>query len=140
MMDFIEHGSRDPQLYVNYSRSYFNFAATQEETLQNILSKTEVKLLELFSNEIANTKRIEEVIILSYSRVIYDKLFNPSKYIKGFVVYRKYSRKDVFRILNWAQNPVAQNVGGYIVSSDKTNCPIFVTYHKDENISATTKY
>jgi hypothetical protein len=23
---------------------------------------------------------------------------------------------------------------GYIVSSDKTNCPIFVTYHKDENI------
>ncbi len=233
MMDFIEHGSRDPQLYVDYSRSYFNFAAIQEENLQNILSKTEVKLLELFSNEIANTKRIEEVIILSfllknesikiekikaavfekygvsvdrvtiescirninfqfvtekennkiisikdkynlnivscsdevisfteefklllknetffsflidmlsYSGVIYDKLFNPGKYIKGFVLYRKYSRKDAFRILNWEQNPVAQNVGGYIVSSDKTNCPIFVTYHKDENISATTKY
>ena len=65
MMDFIEHGSRDPQLYVDYSRSYFNFAATQEDTLQKTLSKTEVKLLELFSNEIANTKRIEEVIILS---------------------------------------------------------------------------
>ena len=25
MMDFIEHGSRDPYLYVNYSNSYYNF-------------------------------------------------------------------------------------------------------------------
>jgi hypothetical protein len=35
---------------------------------------------------------------------------------------------------------VAQNVGGYIVSQDKTNCPIFVTYHKSEDIAATTQY
>jgi hypothetical protein len=27
-----------------------------------------------------------------------------------------------------------------MVSSDKTSCPIFVNYHKDENISETTKY
>jgi hypothetical protein len=25
MVDFIEHGSRDPYLYVNYSNSYYNF-------------------------------------------------------------------------------------------------------------------
>ena len=25
MKDFIEHGSRDPYLYVNYSNSYYNF-------------------------------------------------------------------------------------------------------------------
>jgi hypothetical protein len=42
--------------------------------------------------------------------------------------------------LNWDQNPVAQNVGGYIVSRDKSNCPIFVNYHKEEHISITTKY
>jgi len=30
--------------------------------------------------------------------------------------------------------------GAIFVSSDKTNCPIFVNYHKDENISDTTKY
>jgi hypothetical protein len=233
MMDFLEHGSRDPQLYTEYAKSYFNFVADREITLQNILSVKEVKLLELFSNEIANTKRIEEVIIFSelmkngsvkkekiknniytkygfsvsdrtlqscvrninfdfitetennklvsvrekynfniisynndefsyendfkellannifvrflndmleYSQVIYDSLFCKDKFIDGFILYRKYSRKDVFRILNWEQNPVAQNVGGYIISSDKTNCPIFVNYHKDENISDTTKY
>ena len=64
MMDFVEHGSRDPHLYVNYSKSYFNFVSSQEESLQNKLSEKEIKLLELFSNEIANSKRIEEVIIL----------------------------------------------------------------------------
>ncbi len=33
-----------------------------------------------------------------------------------------------------------QNVGGYIVSRDKSNCPIFVNYHKEDDISSTTKY
>lgn len=233
MLDFLEHGSRDPQLYADYSRSYFNFVATQEDVLQTSISLEEAKMLELFSNEIANTKRIEEVIILSellknesiekekiktiifakygnlvsnetiescirninfefitenenkklisvrekynlnivsfnngkitfeknfklllknetfinfltdmlnYSQITYNSLFDRSKYIDGFILYRKYSRKDVFRILNWEKNPVAQNVGGYIISANKSNCPIFVNYHKDENISDTTKY
>jgi hypothetical protein len=78
--------------------------------------------------------------VLKYARATYDNDYTPSRYIDGFVLYKKYSRKDVFRILNWAENPVAQNVGGYIVSPDKTNCPIFVNYHKEESISDTTKY
>ena len=36
-------------------------------------------------------------------------------------------------------NPVAQNVGGYQVQNDQW-CPIFVTYHKSEDISASTQY
>ena len=35
---------------------------------------------------------------------------------------------------------MAQNVGGYKVSDDETNCPIFVTYEKNEHISDSTKY
>ena len=50
----------------------------------------------------------------------------------GFHLYGKYSRKDVFRILGWNQNPLAQNVGGYIFNKEKTQCPIFVTYNKNE--------
>jgi hypothetical protein len=72
--------------------------------------------------------------------MIFDRKFNLKRYSEGFQLYQKYSRKDVFRILNWDKNPVAQNVGGYIISTDKTNCPIFVNYHKEENISSTTKY
>lgn len=66
--------------------------------------------------------------------------FSPSKFKDGFLRGKKYSRRDVFRILKWQQNPNAQNVGGYIVSSDKRQCPIFVNYHKDESVSETTKY
>jgi len=71
---------------------------------------------------------------------LYDISYNADQFINGFQLYRKYSRKDVFRILNWERNPVAQNVGGYILSSDRTNCPIFVNYHKHEDIAGTIKY
>ena len=66
--------------------------------------------------------------------------FDPNNYVGGFKRGAKYSRRDVFRILRWDKLPNAQNVGGYIVSQDKTNCPIFVTYHKGDNISETTRY
>ena len=66
--------------------------------------------------------------------------FDSHNYVGGFKRGAKYSRKDVFRILRWNKLPNAQNVGGYIVSQDKTNCPIFVTYHKGDDISETTRY
>ena len=232
MIDFIDHGSRDPQLYVNYSKSYFNFVAGQED-FNGRINEKQKKLLELFSNEINNSKRIEETILLKnlilnesvdlnefktqiknkYAYILsdstlnscvrnlnfefvtenkdkklksareiyginivrkedgkliieedflsllkqdifkdflldniafalktYDAKYKRTKFIDGFELYQKYTRKDVFRILNWAQNPLAQNVGGYIIASDKSNCPIFVNYKKNENISSTTKY
>lgn len=58
----------------------------------------------------------------------------------GFVLYSKYSRKDVLRLLNWPVNVVAQNVGGYKVSPDGSNCPIFVNYHKADDISSSINY
>ncbi|EIA10034.1 DUF3427 domain-containing protein [Flavobacterium frigoris] len=75
-----------------------------------------------------------------YSIYEFNKLFEAHNWQKGFLLYRKYSRKDVFRILNTKENPVAQNVGGYLVSPDNTHCPIFVNYHKEEDISESTKY
>ncbi len=77
---------------------------------------------------------------VDYSINTYNKLFVKTKFYDGFVLYRKYSRKDVFRILNWESNPVAQNVGGYIVSSDRSNSPLFVTLKKKEHISSSIKY
>jgi len=64
MMDFIEHGSRDPFSYVNYSKSYFNFLLNLEDELKGKLSKEHTDLLELFSGEINNGKRVEESFLL----------------------------------------------------------------------------
>ena len=66
--------------------------------------------------------------------------FKSGAYVSGFIRGAKYTRKDVFRVLQWDKRPNEQNVGGYIVSTDGSNCPIFVTYHKEEHIAETTKY
>ena len=57
-----------------------------------------------------------------------------------FIRFKKYSRKDCFRILNWEQQPIAQNVGGYMFHPNNLNCPIFLNYRKEEGISETTQY
>jgi superfamily II DNA or RNA helicase/HKD family nuclease/SOS-response transcriptional repressor LexA len=233
MMDFIEHGSRDPFLYIGYSKSFLNFVCKVEKDFTHSLPQKSVKLLEFFSNEVNNAKRVEESIILNellqgntctvlqlktivsdkyhyevsdqtiesclnnlnfkfirekssgklftlneiyglniltldndtfqltnefkellkqelfeqslqdtinYSIHKFNRLYESENWRDGFSLYEKYSRKDVFRILNVDTNPVAQNVGGYLVSPDNTHCPIFVNYHKDEDISESTKY
>jgi len=75
-----------------------------------------------------------------YSIHKFSKDFKKENYLNGFVLYRKYSRKDCFRILNWTEQPLAQNVGGYMFHPEDKNCPIFVNYHKEDDISDTTKY
>lgn len=70
----------------------------------------------------------------------YNQKRTKRKDIGGFILYEKYTRKDVFRILGFDSNPVAQNVGGYLVSPDQHHCPIFVNYHKEADISETTRY
>ncbi|ALV22811.1 DUF3427 domain-containing protein [Carnobacterium antarcticum] len=47
--------------------------------------------------------------------------------------YQKYKRKDVLRLLNWDQQMVDQNVGGYTAS--KGEFVIFVTLKKGDNFS-----
>lgn len=49
----------------------------------------------------------------------------------------KYSRKDACRLLNWDKDE-SSTMYGYKVKHG--TCPIFVTYHKQEDISETTQY
>jgi len=233
MMDFIEHGSRDPFLYIEYSKSLLNFVCKVEKNFSHSLTDKALKLLEFFSIEVNNGKRVEESLILNelltrktcsvmelkkivadeynyevtdqtiesclnninlkfirdksegkllslneiygvniitlksgvfqlttefnsllenetfheylqdsinYSINTFNKAYRDENWRDGFHLYEKYSRKDVFRILNVKTNPVAQNVGGYLVSTDNSHCPIFINYHKDEDISESTKY
>lgn len=55
------------------------------------------------------------------------------------VVGERYSRKDACWLLNWKQNEQA-TVYGYKVDRDSNTCPIFVTYHKADDIAESTKY
>lgn len=217
MMDFIEHGSRDPYLYVNYSNSFYNFIVKVEKEHNLELSKDQVKLLELFSKEINNAKRPEESYILkelilkgelnisefrntiknlynytpsdftiqsclininfifirkdekiiyqkdnkfrfypefienlnnpsfknflvdsiNYSLKTYENSFKKEYYKSGLILYNKYSRKDVCRLLNWELD-VSSTVYGYRTNDGATPC--FVTYHKSDEIDSTINY
>lgn len=74
-----------------------------------------------------------------YSIDRYNKDFSLDSYNSGFLYYAKYGRKDVCRILNWNTDQ-ASVMYGYKINKDSTNCPIFVTYHKNDEISDSTKY
>lgn len=64
MLDFLVSESRDPFLYVEYSKSYFNFVRKVDKEFKEELKKKSSDLLELFSKEINNSKRVEESTIL----------------------------------------------------------------------------
>lgn len=55
----------------------------------------------------------------------------------NLVLYQKYSRKDVCRILNWEKDD-SSTIYGYRIKYN--TCPIFVTYEKKEDIASSTKY
>jgi len=55
----------------------------------------------------------------------------------NLVLYQKYSRRDVCRILNWKKDD-SSTIYGYRIKYG--TCPIFVTYEKKDDISETTKY
>jgi superfamily II DNA or RNA helicase/HKD family nuclease len=78
--------------------------------------------------------------LAEYARNKFLATLDPAEYVAGFVRYQKYSRADVFRILGCLENPVAQNVGGYLLDPNRQWCPIFVNYKKDEGIAATIQY
>lgn len=62
----------------------------------------------------------------------------PAGYtLQGLEIGEKYSRKDALRLLLW-ENDESSTVYGYRIKHQ--TCPIFINYHKNEDISDTTKY
>ena len=94
-------------------------------------------LLNIFNDEVSKAYFID-LAKCAINKFLSD--FILEDYQDGFKLGSKYSRKDVFRILDWDKKPVEQNVGGYLRNEDNTICPVFLTYKKGEDIAATIKY
>ncbi|WP_047419798.1 DUF3427 domain-containing protein [Cellulophaga sp. Hel_I_12] len=217
MMDFVKNEAREPFTFIEYSKSYFNFIKKVDSSFEKFLDKKRSELLELFSKEINNSKRIEESLILKellenhelsisklneiifnkyhynpspetikscifninfsfikkeekvifqekntlkfqnefikilsnetfkeflidsvdYSIYTFNKKFSLDSYKGGLLLFNKYSRKDVCRLLNW-ENDISSTVYGYRTRNEITPC--FVTYHKSDHIEDTIKY
>ncbi|SDP57213.1 DUF3427 domain-containing protein [Selenomonas ruminantium] len=64
---------------------------------------------------------------------------NPYK-DSGFQLYQKYEYEDVCRILNWNQNIVPLNIGGYKYDDTTKTFPVFINYDKSDDIQDSINY
>lgn len=81
---------------------------------------------------------LKELVEFGISR--YERDYQNSYDQTDLVLYQKYTYEDVCRLLNWEQNEVPLNIGGYKFDKKTKTFPVFINYDKDENISDTTKY
>ncbi len=96
------------------------------------------KIAEGLKNDLSNPDFKTYLLdLITYGSQRFNKAYSLEAYEKGFIRYQKYSRKDVCRILNW-ESDESSTMYGYRIKYN--TCPIFVTYHKQEDISESTKY
>ena len=57
-----------------------------------------------------------------------------------FAIYEKYNYEQVCQLLEWPQNEVPLNIGGYKYHRETKTYPVFINYHKDEGIQDSIKY
>lgn len=81
---------------------------------------------------------VKELVDFGISR--YKRDYSNCYKQTDFVLYKKYTYEDVCRLLNWENNEVPLNIGGYKFDKKTKTFPVFINYDKSENISATTKY
>lgn len=74
---------------------------------------------------------------IKYSIFTFKRNYSKSSFTAGFILHKKYSRKDVCRILNWDKD-ISSTVYGY--RTNKNSTPCFVTYHKGDDIEGSIDY
>jgi superfamily II DNA or RNA helicase/HKD family nuclease len=70
----------------------------------------------------------------------YKKSYSTRYKDTSFKLYQKYTYEDVCRLLEWEKNEVATNIGGYKFNKETKTYPVFINYHKSQDISDTIKY
>jgi hypothetical protein len=115
-----------------------NHRTDRLENITNELNKTNISLSNYFKESIlTNQFKLFLKDGIDFAINNFNDGFKIKNYTKGFLIGNKYSRKDVCRILNWELNEEA-TVYGYKIKDG--SAPLFVNYHKAEDISESTKY
>ena len=81
---------------------------------------------------------LKELIAFGISR--FEENYSHRYQDTNFVLYQKYTYEDVCRLLEWENNEVPLNLGGYKYDRKTKTFPVFINYDKDENIQDTIKY
>ena len=122
------------------SMNFFKDADAKKygDTYLAVVDEEEISLGEDFKKCLGNEEfKMYVDDALDYGEYRFLSTYDSKKFFHGLKLYENYSRKDVVRILNWEKDE-SSTVYGYRVKYN--TCPMFVTYKKDEDVSASTKY
>ncbi len=109
-----------------------SYCVWEQETL--VLTKD---FLSLLDND-AYRKEVDDILALGEFE--YRQHYLEGRGEHDLVLYQKYTRQEVCRLLAWQKDESA-TIYGYKVHKATATCPVFVTYHKDrENIDASIDY
>ncbi|MDC7245210.1 MAG: DEAD/DEAH box helicase [Sphaerochaetaceae bacterium] len=84
---------------------------------------------DLLSNSVYKDE-LEDIIAISKHE--YETSMLPKRQDDDLILYHKYSREEVCRMLNWTKDE-SGTIFGFKVHRETMTCPIFVTYHKKED-------
>lgn len=104
---------------------------------QKIEYKTSETMSQLLKNPDFNAILMELVDFgIERYRANYSERYQDT----NLVLYQKYTYEDACRLLNWENNEVPLNIGGYKLDKKTKTFPIFINYDKADDISDTMKY
>ena len=81
---------------------------------------------------------LKELVDFGISR--YKENYSNRYQDTSFVLYQKYTYEDVCRLLEWENNEVPLNLGGYKYDRKTKTFPVFINYDKEDDIQDTIKY
>lgn len=94
-----------------------------------------------FSKELEDINFYEMVNEVLEFGIYRNQLNYNERYMNtNFQLYSKYTYEDVCRLLEWEKGEVALNIGGYKYDYKTKTYPVFINYHKEDNIQDTVKY
>ncbi len=94
LFDFIEQNSLDPEVVVGYSDNYYNFLLKMKESLPS-LTEYELSVLNMFSREFLNGKRIHEILLIEM--LLTDKSFTKESYIHKLNDFGTYTNDETIQ-------------------------------------------
>lgn len=128
--------SEDEEKVIEFVSKKFPAGASKKTYLQCVFMEQEgndYKPTKLFMQMLANDEFygvLQELVDFGISR--YERDYKNTYDQTDLVLYQKYTYEDVCRLLNWEQNEVPLNIGGYKFDKKTKTFPVFINYDKAE--------
>lgn len=88
--------------------------------------------------EYKDSKEIKDMISLGIDR--HNRIYSNKYEDTDFVLYEKYTREDVCRLLNWEKAINPQGISGYKLDNKTKTLPVFINYERSEKNKRAMSY